>query len=124
MKKKDQTKEASEGISIIEVPFTAREKKALGKILETPHWGRRKLKDEFIADNGRLSEEVDAYIMANGKRKRVNEAVSDSGSANDPIGSKENKKLSEPVKAPTSELRMQIKGLRIEGDILVIELNK
>ena len=126
---KDQTKKKSDsnGISTLEIPFSAKEKKELQAILAKPHWGRRKMKDEFIAANGRLSEEVDAYMIANGKRKK--KGIEDS------LGS-----ISEPKPKPTakvrggeplpkrsgqpSELRFPFTGLRIEGTVLIIEYER
>src|SRR4051812_402201 len=70
MSKGQTTKKAGRGISVEEMPFTAKEKKVLKSILSSPHWARRKMKDEFINEYGRPSKDVDAYIMANRKRRK------------------------------------------------------
>jgi len=126
---KGQTKKKGNpnAIPVLEIPFSPQEKKALKAILAQPHWRRRKMKDEFIAEWDRLSEDVDAYIMANGKRKK-NRIEDSSGSMSDPKPKLTAKvRGGEPLgkgSGQTSELRVPFTGLRIEGNMLVIEYER
>lgn len=127
---KGQTKK---GTSIEIKPFNAKEIAQLQMILDKPHWGRRKLKDEFIAENGRLSKEVDAYIMANGKRKGKGKGKIKDNSGSMSTKGEPTPKLTaktrggEPLgkgSGTPSELRVPFTGLRIEGAVLVIEYER
>jgi len=114
------------GISIEMKPFNAKELTQLQMILEKPHWGRRKMKDEFIAENNRLSEEVDAYIMANRKRKANN--------IDSPRASRENESQTDretrdnlrtmaemlPRSPKKLELAFPIEGVRFDNNNVII----
>lgn len=121
-------KKKNEVTSINEVPLTKEEIKSLQAILKAPHWKRRKLKDEFIDKYGRISEEVNSYIMSNGKRKR--KAVQDESGSMIILGErypktvpKARKEESVNTVSGTTELRVPFKRLRIEGSVLVIEFD-
>lgn len=128
---KDQTKKKadSSGISILEIPFSAKEKKALRAILTEAYWNRRKMKNKFVDEYGRLPEEVDAYIAANGKlkgkRKDSSEPVVTKGESKPKLTARI--RGGEPLgkgSGKPSELRVPFTGLRIEGAVLVIEYER
>lgn len=128
---KGQTKKKAnpDAISTLEIPFSSQEKKALRAILAAPYWNRRGLKDKFMAEWNRLPEDVDAYMMANGKRKGKTEDKPEPKFAKGEPKAKLVAKIrgGEPLSKKSgtpSELRVPFTGLRIEGDILIIEYKR
>lgn len=110
-----QTKRKAKSISVQEMPFSKKEEGILQSIIEAPHWARRKMKDVFINDYLRPSEEVDAYIGANGKRKnKQSTAIINSP---EPISPKV---VSDPTQDPSDILNKEVVALLGSKEVFIL----
>lgn len=116
MKKKDQTKKTSKGISFKTQPATSQEKEELGAIMANKkYWQRPHLKKKFVSAHNRIPAEVNALIKGGIAVVEAGETFR--------RASKNAPRQNEPA-PKTTELRVGIKNLRIEGGTLVIEIEK
>lgn len=105
----------SGAVSFKTVPATSAEKNELAKIIDNKkYWQRDKMKKEFVEKYNRIPKEVDLLVKGADRVVKLGEDIQEV-SKRAPRG-----RINEPVFG--TEMRIDIKSLRIEGKTLIIEL--